>query len=70
MLAKDAKPGAIILQNEAPHIIETVHVQSPSARGGNTLYKFRAVIWSHNRRQTLPAREPTCCLRRTFNAAK
>ncbi len=42
MLAKDAKPGAIILYNEAPHIIETVHVQSPSARGGNTLYKFRA----------------------------
>ena len=42
MLAKDAKPGAIVLQLEAPHIIETVHVQSPSARGGNTLYKFRA----------------------------
>jgi elongation factor P len=42
MLAKDAKPGAIVLYNEAPHIIETVHVQSPSARGGNTLYKFRA----------------------------
>ncbi len=42
MLAKDAKPGAILLHNEAPHIIETVNVQSPSARGGNTLYKFRA----------------------------
>ena len=42
MLAKDAKPGAILLHLEAPHIIETVHVQSPSARGGNTLYKFRA----------------------------
>jgi elongation factor P len=42
MLAKDAKPGAIVLYNEAPHIIETVHVQSPSARGGATLYKFRA----------------------------
>ena len=42
MLAKDAKPGAIVLQLDAPHIIETVHVQSPSARGGNTLYKFRA----------------------------
>lgn len=42
MLAKEAKPGAIVLQNDAPHIIETVNVQSPSARGGNTLYKFRA----------------------------
>jgi elongation factor P len=42
MLAKDAKPGAIVLHLDAPHIIETVHVQSPSARGGNTLYKFRA----------------------------
>jgi len=42
MLAKDAKPGAIVLVNDAPCIIETVNVQSPSARGGNTLYKFRA----------------------------
>jgi elongation factor P len=42
MLAKDIKTGAIVLYNEAPHIIETIHVQSPSARGGNTLYKFRA----------------------------
>ncbi|QDT00138.1 elongation factor P [Adhaeretor mobilis] len=42
MLAKDTKPGAIIKQNEAPLIIESVMVQSPSARGGATLYKFRA----------------------------
>ncbi|MEQ8208685.1 MAG: elongation factor P [Lacipirellulaceae bacterium] len=42
MLAKDTKPGAIIKQNEAPLIIESVTVQSPSARGGATLYKFRA----------------------------
>lgn len=42
MLAKEAKPGAIVLYNEAPHIIESVKVQSPSARGGATLYKFRA----------------------------
>ena len=42
MLAKDLKPGAIIKQNDAPLIIESVAVQSPSARGGSTLYKFRA----------------------------
>jgi elongation factor P len=42
MLAKDIKTGAIIKQNDAPLIIESFTVQSPSARGGNTLYKFRA----------------------------
>ena len=42
MLAKDLKPGAIVLHNDAPHMVESVSVQSPSARGGNTLYKFRA----------------------------
>jgi len=42
MLAKDAKPGAIVLVNDAPCMIENVNVQSPSARGGNTLYKFRS----------------------------
>ena len=42
MLAKDLKPGAIIRHNDAPLAIESVSVQSPSARGGATLYKFRA----------------------------
>jgi len=42
MLAKDMKPGAIFKQNNAPFIIESVTVQTPSARGGATLYKFRA----------------------------
>jgi elongation factor P len=42
MLAKDLKPGTVFKYNQAPHILETVTVQSPSARGGNTLYKFRA----------------------------
>jgi elongation factor P len=42
MLAKDLKPGAIIKHNDAPLAIESVTVQSPSARGGATLYKFRA----------------------------
>lgn len=42
MLAKDIKTGTIIVYNEAPCLIETISVQSPSARGGATLYKFRA----------------------------
>ncbi|RIK72806.1 MAG: translation elongation factor EF-P [Planctomycetota bacterium] len=42
MLAKDLKPGGIIKHNDAPVMIESVTVQSPSARGGATLYKFRA----------------------------
>ena len=42
MLAKDLKPGGIVLYNDAPHAVESVNVQSPSARGGATLYKFRA----------------------------
>jgi elongation factor P len=42
MLAKEIKPGAVVNHNEAPHMIESVTVQSPSARGSATLYKFRA----------------------------
>jgi elongation factor P len=42
MLAKEIKPGGVVNFNDAPHIIESVTVQSPSARGSATLYKFRA----------------------------
>ena len=42
MLAKDLKPGGIVKHNNSPVMIESVTVQSPSARGGTTLYKFRA----------------------------
>lgn len=42
MLAKDLKPGGIVLHNDAPHVVESISVQSPSARGGATIYKFRA----------------------------
>ena len=42
MLAKEIKPGSVLNYNDAPHIIETMTVQSPSARGSATLYKFRA----------------------------
>jgi len=42
MLAKEIKPGTIITYNDSPCLMESVHVQSPSARGAATLYKFRA----------------------------
>jgi len=42
MLAKDIKTGTILKRNDSPLIIEAISVQTPSARGGATLYKFRA----------------------------
>lgn len=42
MIAKDIKRGAVVVFNGAPCIIETISVQTPSARGAATLYKFKA----------------------------
>jgi elongation factor P len=42
MLAKDIKRGLIVNYGGVPCIIETISVQSPSARGAATLYKYRA----------------------------
>ncbi len=42
MLAKEIKPGAIVTYEDAPCLIEAVSVQTPSARGAATLYKYRA----------------------------
>lgn len=42
MLAKEIKSGTVVVDNDVPVIIESVTVQSPSARGAATLYKFRA----------------------------
>jgi len=42
MLAKDIKRGSIVNHGDAPCMVESVTVQTPSARGANTLYKFRA----------------------------
>ena len=42
MLAKDLKPGGVVNRDGSPVIIESVNVQTPSARGATTLYKFRA----------------------------
>ena len=41
MQAKEIKPGSIVVFEGAPVIIESMSVQSPSARGAATLYKFR-----------------------------
>ncbi len=42
MQAKEIKRGAIVNYNDAPCMIESVNVQTPSARGAATFYKFRA----------------------------
>jgi elongation factor P len=42
MIAKDIKNGTVLNYNNAPCIIESISVQSPSARGAATIYKYRA----------------------------
>ena len=42
MIAKDIKRGHIVNYHGAPCMIETINVQSPSARGAATFYKYRA----------------------------
>lgn len=42
MLAKEIKRGNVVVYEDAPCIIETISVQSPSARGASTFYKYRA----------------------------
>jgi elongation factor P len=41
MLAKEIKPGSVVNYSGAPVLINAVTVQTPSARGAATLYKFR-----------------------------
>ncbi|MCM8530525.1 MAG: elongation factor P-like protein YeiP [Lentisphaeraceae bacterium] len=40
--ASKMKKGMVLELNGAAHIIEKIQVKSPSARGGNTLYKVRS----------------------------
>jgi len=42
MLAKDIKRGHIVNYQGSPCIIESITVQSPSARGAATFYKYRS----------------------------
>lgn len=41
MLAKEIKPGTVVNYEGAPVMIQSVTVQTPSARGAATLYKYR-----------------------------
>jgi elongation factor P len=41
MLAKEIKTGTVVVHNGAPVLISGITVQTPSARGASTLYKFR-----------------------------
>ena len=41
MLAKEVKTGSVVNYLGSPVLIQTINVQSPSARGAATLYKFR-----------------------------
>lgn len=41
MLAKEIKPGSVVNYEGAPVLIEKLQVQTPSARGAATLYKYR-----------------------------
>jgi elongation factor P len=42
MLAKEVKNGSLVVHNGDPCLIKSIQVQTPSARGAATLYKFRA----------------------------
>ncbi len=42
MQAKEIKNGSIVEYEGSPVIIESIKVNSPSARGASTVYKFRA----------------------------
>ena len=39
--SNELKKGVIIDFDDAPHIVETTHTASASARGGNTMYRIR-----------------------------
>ncbi len=41
MQAKEIKPGAVVVSQGIPVLIQSMQVQTPSARGAATLYKFR-----------------------------
>ncbi len=42
MLAKEIKRGTVINYSDAPCMVESLTVQTPSARGAATIYKYRA----------------------------
>ncbi|MEM7316752.1 MAG: elongation factor P [Planctomycetota bacterium] len=60
MQAKDIKNGSVVVYEGNPVIIEGISVQSPSARGAATLYKFKArnVVTRNKVDITLKGTEP------------
>jgi elongation factor P len=42
VLAKDIKRGSVVVHQGSPCLIEGMNVQTPSARGAATLFKFRS----------------------------
>lgn len=43
MLAKDIKPGALVVVDDQPCLVKSVTLQSPSARGKSMIYKYRGL---------------------------
>ena len=58
MLAKEVKPGSVVNYQGSPVLIQKISVQSPSARGAATLYKFRARNLVTKQNTILRSKEP------------
>ncbi len=58
--ASDLKKSSIIALHEVPHTVVSIHVQTPSARGGSSLYKirFRNVTTGNKVDQTFKGDDP------------
>ena len=58
MLAKEIKPGTVVNYDGAPVLITAVSVQSPSARGAATLYKFKGRNLVSKQKQDITLKGP------------
>lgn len=58
MLAKEIKPGAVVNYDGSPILITGVSVQSPSARGAATLYKFKGRNLVSKQKQDITLKGP------------
>ena len=57
--ASDLKRGSVIGLNGQPHVVEDLQIQTPSARGGASLYKirFRNLITKHKQDRSCKGEE-------------
>ncbi len=69
MLAKEMKTGTVVVNNGSPVIIEDIAVQSPSARGAATLYKFRGRDLITRQKVDFVLKAPTTCPKLIFTNA-